>query len=51
MCIRDRGRDSLFADTVCKECMELNYLSIVNDGGNSIDVMVQKVSAHFGLKM
>ena len=25
------GRDSLFADTVCKECMELNYLSIIND--------------------
>ena len=37
--------------TVCKECMELNYLSIVNDGGNSIDEMVQIVSAHFGLKV
>ena len=45
------GRDSLFADTVCKECMELNYLSIINDGGNSIDEMVQIVSAHFGLKV
>ena len=45
------GRDSLFADTVCKECMELNYLSIVNDGGNSINEMVQIVSAHFGWKV
>ena len=42
-------RDILFAKEVQKQCLEENYLSVINDGNVKIDNLVDIVSTHFGL--
>lgn len=42
-------RDILFAREVQRQCSEENYLSLINNGGMSIDELVDKVTVHFGL--
>lgn len=42
-------RDILFAKEVQRQCAELGYVSIINDGSETVDTLVQKVEEHFGL--
>lgn len=40
-------RDALFAEDVRKQCEEMGYVSIVNDGSRTIDELVAMVCEHF----
>lgn len=42
-------RDALFAKEVQRQCVEEQYISIVNDGNIGVDEMVGMVVAQFGL--
>ena len=42
-------RDALFAKEVQRQCVEEQYISIVNDGNIGIDEMVGMVATYFGL--
>ena len=42
-------RDALFAEAVRQQCEELGYLSIVNNGKQPIDTLIDQVAMHFGL--
>lgn len=42
-------RDALFALTVQQQCMDAGYVSIVNDGGVSVEDMVEMVAGALGL--
>lgn len=43
-------RDILFAKEVQRQCLENQYVSIINDGSMGIDELVNRVKMHFGLK-
>ena len=43
------GRDILFAKEVQKQCLEKEYVSVINDGNIRIEELVDIVSTHFGL--
>lgn len=42
-------RDVLFARAVGRQCADAGYLSVINDGSQSVDVLTDRVAAHFGL--
>lgn len=42
-------RDALFTKEVQRQCGEMNYASIINDGSMEIDEMLGGIAAHFGL--
>ena len=42
-------RDALFAKEVQRQCVEEQYVSIINDGKKNVDEMVGMVASHFGL--
>ncbi len=43
------NRDILFAREVQRQCYEEKYASIINDGNITIDELVDRVAAQFGL--
>ncbi len=42
-------RDVLFAQDVQRQCEDIGYLSLVNNGEIGIDELVEMVEGHFGL--
>ena len=44
------SRDILFAKEVQKQCLEEEYISVINDGNIGIEELVDIVSTHFGLR-
>lgn len=42
-------RDALFARAVQRQCSELGYVSLINDGTRSIGILIEEITAHFGL--
>lgn len=41
-------RDILFAEEVRRQCGKYGYVSVVNDGTEEIEAMVNRAAAHFG---
>ena len=44
------NRDVMFAVDVQRQCEELGYVSVINDGELSIEELIDNVEVHFGLK-
>ena len=43
-------RDALFAEAVRRQCSALGYASLVNNGSTSVDELIHRAAAHFGLE-
>lgn len=43
-------RDALFAKAIQQQCAGLGYASLINGGEDSVESMIARVAAHFGLE-
>ena len=43
-------RDALFAREVQRQCAEVGYVSVINDGKVPVEEMIKMAAEHFGLK-